>query len=158
MYTILINTNKYIWMYWYVTRWSPEFLWFYNALILPIIYCIYLIDSCFYLNLYLLLFLDVYCIYFICALSQSSQSKDLFIAFWRMRSVSSFISSSVVGGDERACTRWCQGAQTVRTGGKRRKEKGETEWNRFWNRNNNNWRKYSKYQTILKLESGLRAF
>ncbi len=40
----------------------------------------------------LLLFLDVYCIYFICALSQSSQSKDLFIAFWRMRSVSSCLS------------------------------------------------------------------
>ncbi len=92
MYKILINTNKYIWMHWYVTRWSPEFLWFHNALILPIIYCIYLIDSCFYLNLYLLLFLDVYCIYFICALSQSSQSKDLFIAFWRMRSVSSCLS------------------------------------------------------------------
>lgn len=29
-----------------------------------------------------------------------------------------FIPSSMVGGDERACTRWCQGAQTVRTGGK----------------------------------------
>ncbi|TRY97657.1 hypothetical protein DNTS_035474 [Danionella cerebrum] len=37
--------------------------------------------------------------------------------------VSGFFMEPAVGGDEPACTRWCQGAQTVRTGKREERER-----------------------------------